>query len=213
MAERDPPFSTTLLQIRAARAGDQAAREALFSRYQPRVRALIEHRLGSELRGFAEIDDVLQESMLDAYRRIEHFRDEADSKFIQWLAKIVENNIRDLKRRYDVRHRRPAQPLGPASSSCGAGIDPPANGVSPSQSARGHELEDALAQALAQLNPRYRKIILMREMRKMSYDAIADELGYVRAETPRQKLAVAKRQLRALLQHFAPGSGTGTVDS
>ncbi len=65
-------------------------------------------------------------------------------------------------------------------------------------------MELAFGQALAKLHPQYRRLILMREVRGLSYEEIADELGYARAETPRQKLTVAKKNLRALLAHFEP---------
>lgn len=198
----EPAFSTTVREIRAARAGDLAAREALFARYLAPVREIVARRLGRELRQFADIEDVLQESMLDAYGRIEHFRDEADGRFIHWLAQIVENNIRDLRRRFEVRRVGANQRLSSGDTS--GGVVPAAKGPSPSQCARAAELEVAFGQALAELHPQYRRLILMREVRGLSYDEIARELGYARAETPRQKLAVAKKKLRALLARFVP---------
>ena len=198
----EPAFTTTLRQIRAARAGDHAAREALFARYLAPVREIVARRLGRDLRQFTDIEDVLQESMLDAYGRIEHFRDEAEGKFIHWLAQIVENNIRDLRRRFEVRRVGANRRLSSGDTS--GGIAPAAPGPSPSQCARAAELEVAFGQALAELHPQYRRLILMREVRGLSYEEIADELDYARVETPRQKLAVAKKKLRALLARFAP---------
>jgi RNA polymerase sigma-70 factor (ECF subfamily) len=85
---------------------------------------------------------------------------------------------------------------------------PRAHGPTPSQVARHGELERALKQALAQLPERYRQIFLMHEMRHMSHEEIAAELGYEHAKTVRVKLAVAKRKLRDLLCRFAPGASS-----
>jgi RNA polymerase sigma-70 factor (ECF subfamily) len=197
-------FSTTVLQIRAARDGDAAAADALFTRYAPKVRQLVERRLGGELRGFAQIDDVLQESMLDAYRGIEDFKDEGDGRFIQWLTRIVENNICDLRRRLQPRKQGLAQMPEPSSSSSGEGLAARAREPSPSEIARGDELAQVVEQALARVHPTYRKIILLREMRGLSYEEIAKELGYEHAKTARVKLSIAKTKLRREMEIFAP---------
>ena len=127
-----------------------------------------------------------------------------DGQFIQWLAKIVEHNICDLRRRIEPRKQGLAQMREPLSSSSGAGLALPATGPSPSDIARGTELAQALDQAMARLNPTYRKIILLRDMRDMTYEEIAKELRYKHAKTARVKLSVARRRLRELMEPLAP---------
>lgn len=199
---RQPDFSTTLVQVRAARDGDREAAEQLFARYLPIVRGLAADRLGAGLRGFVEVEDVVQESMRDAFVGIDRLREESENHFLRWMVQIIENNIRDLHRRLEVRKRRGLQQLPESTDGTGLEHAIPAPDPSPTQCVRGAEVAEAQCRALTELNPRYRRVFVMRELRGMSFEDIAAELGYARPETVRVKLAAAKRRLRELMERF-----------
>lgn len=194
-------FSTTLVLVRSARAGDEASLDRLFERYLPRVRELAARKLGRELAGFVEIDDVVQQSMIDAFQGIGGFSDDSESEFVRWIARIVQNNVRDLSRRLQVR--KGVVPLADREGSSAVGAPPAVSREpSPTQMARTSELEEIQQRALRALHPRYRAVILLREMRGLSTEQVARELGYARPETVRVKLSVAKKQLRDLMERF-----------
>ncbi len=50
--------------------GDESAFTALFERYQKRLALLIHYKLSPELRRLTEVEDVLQETFLEAFRDI-----------------------------------------------------------------------------------------------------------------------------------------------
>ena len=54
--------------------GDESAFTPLFEKYQKRLALLIHYKLGHELRRLADVDDVLQETFLEAFRDINRFR-------------------------------------------------------------------------------------------------------------------------------------------
>jgi len=56
----------TRAQVRAAQKGDAAAIDGLFARYLPRVRRMVASRMRMPVSELAEVEDVVQETMLDA---------------------------------------------------------------------------------------------------------------------------------------------------
>ncbi|WP_433055317.1 sigma-70 family RNA polymerase sigma factor [Dactylosporangium sp. CS-033363] len=80
----------------AARAGDQRALDALVGEYLP----LIYNIIGRALQGHADVDDVVQETMLRVIDGLPRLR-EPDS-FRSWVVAIAMSQVRD-------RHRRQTQ--------------------------------------------------------------------------------------------------------
>jgi RNA polymerase sigma factor (sigma-70 family) len=84
----------------AARAGDQRARDRLVAAYLP----LVYNVVGRALDGHADVDDVVQETMLRCLRALWDLRD--PGRFRAWLVAIAVRQVRE-------RHRtRAAVPVG-----------------------------------------------------------------------------------------------------
>ncbi|MYT29610.1 sigma-70 family RNA polymerase sigma factor [Streptomyces sp. MspMP-M5] len=84
--------------VEAARAGDDDAREQLASAYLP----LIYNVVGRALDGHADVDDVVQETMVRALESLAELREPA--AFRSWLIAIAMNQVR---RRWTAAHRAP----------------------------------------------------------------------------------------------------------
>ncbi|GGX48824.1 sigma-70 family RNA polymerase sigma factor [Streptomyces noursei] len=84
--------------VEAARAGDDAAREQLVSACLP----LIYNVVGRALDGHADVDDVVQETMVRVLESLADLREPAS--FRSWLVAIAMNQVR---RRWTVAHRAP----------------------------------------------------------------------------------------------------------
>ena len=82
-------FESSVELAGLAARGDGRARDALFERYLPRVRQIVSVRMGRPLAAIHEVDDVVQESMLDAFRSLERFELRSDATFRNWMARIV----------------------------------------------------------------------------------------------------------------------------
>ncbi|OQR61589.1 RNA polymerase [Streptomyces maremycinicus] len=74
--------------VTAARAGDQAARDALVGAYLP----LVYNIVGRALNGSVDVDDVVQDTMLRALDSLGALRDPAS--FRSWLVAITMNQVR-----------------------------------------------------------------------------------------------------------------------
>jgi RNA polymerase sigma factor (sigma-70 family) len=86
----------------AAQAGDAAALDSLLSSYLP----LIYNIVGRGLSGHADVDDVVQETMLRAVRGLGDLRDPA--AFRSWLVAVA---IRQMRDHYRARQAVPAADL------------------------------------------------------------------------------------------------------
>ncbi|MEU9309746.1 sigma-70 family RNA polymerase sigma factor [Streptomyces sp. NPDC048256] len=74
--------------VTAARAGDQAAQDALVGAYLP----LVYNIVGRALNGSVDVDDVVQDTMLRALDSLNSLRDPAS--FRSWLVAIAMNQVR-----------------------------------------------------------------------------------------------------------------------
>ncbi len=73
----------------AAQAGDAHALDSLMSSYLP----LVYNIVGRALNGHADVDDVVQETMLRAVRGLGDLRDPA--AFRSWLVAVAIRQVRD----------------------------------------------------------------------------------------------------------------------
>src|SRR5678816_1635230 len=80
--------------VRAARAGDESAFASLYERYGRVVHALLLVRVGRD-----QVEDLVQDVFLTAWRRLDDLRDPA--AFGGWIAMIARRRATDF-------HRRPA---------------------------------------------------------------------------------------------------------
>ena len=112
----DADAGAEALLVRQAVAGDRRAYGELVRRHQGRVRALL-RRLCREDAALA--DDLAQDALVQAWRRLEHFRGEA--AFATWLYRIAYNTFLMHVRRPTVRSARaPDERWGDADAGLAA---------------------------------------------------------------------------------------------
>ena len=179
--------------LRAARAGSREALGSLLDRYGERLLALIRARLGRRLRREVESRDVLQETLLDAFRDLEQFEGSGSATFMGWMAGIAVNKIRHQARyfRRMARDRR-------LRNSWYSGFDPAARQLHTQVSRiqlgrRARRLE----QVLDGLSEEHREVILLRHYEELRFREIGERMG--RSEDAARMLlarAVAKVTLK-----------------
>ncbi|BCY13848.1 sigma-70 family RNA polymerase sigma factor [Actinoplanes sp. L3-i22] len=95
----------------AARAGDPAAVDRLVAGYLPLVYTIV----GRALEGHADVDDVVQETMIRVLRNLGELRE--PEAFRSWLVAITVRQVRD---RFRIRGAAPDTPLDPDLRDPGA---------------------------------------------------------------------------------------------
>jgi RNA polymerase sigma-70 factor (ECF subfamily) len=164
--------SSTLLL--AARNGSEEALGELLDRVGNRLLAIIRLRMGSSLRASLESRDILQLVLMKAFTRIGQVQAESGGSFMAWLARIAENEIRDQathfrRQRRDAARQVPLDQIG--SAELGERVRSQA-----SQVVLGQQME-LLEQALEQLSPEHREVIVLRKLEEHSFAEIGERMG------------------------------------
>lgn len=197
MPDRSP--NETLVLLEAAQAGDAGAADRLLGRYRGRVLQIVSLRLRRRRGDLLHLEeDIVQETLLDAFQGLQSFEPHGEAGFLHWLAKLAENNIHDAGRRAAAEKRgggcvRPMADLGESgglSSSIFPGKEP-----TPSQWAEGQEREEWLESALLALPDRQRRVIELRRLCGLSFAEVAKELDLASESSARSLFSRAMAEL------------------
>jgi RNA polymerase sigma-70 factor (ECF subfamily) len=206
--DEDTPDTQELLT--RAQGGEQAALEALFDRHRERLRYGIALRLDRRLAARIDVSDVLQETYLEAARRLPGYLARPDMPFHLWLRWLARERVQVLHRRHLGAGRRAvgheARPL-PADSSAQLVSALAGTGPTPGRALAAAELAERLRLALQRLDEDERDVLLWRHFEQLSNRAIARLLGVSEA-------AANKRYVRALqrLRGLLAGLGVSRPD-
>jgi RNA polymerase sigma-70 factor (ECF subfamily) len=170
--------------VTAAKAGDLGAFEQLVKRTYTEV-----YTLGYRLTGNEEdARDVAQEACLRAWRGIKRFR--GDSRFSTWMYRITANCASTLLAR---RSKGSHEEL-----SADDAVADQRPEVDPEAMAEAGYVRDRMTAALAELPPRLRAVVVLRDIYDLPHEAIAAELG-ISQEAAKVRLHRARRKLRERL--------------
>ena len=167
---------TTFHLLDRVRAGDEAALEALFARYLVPLRRWASGRLPRWARDVSDTQDLVQETLINTFKRIEGFDSRGEGALQAYLRQALMNRIRDELRRFDRRGQ-----AGGALDSQMPAADP-----SPLDRAIGQQATERYERALARLRPGDREAIIARVELGCTYDELAEALGKPSAEAARK---------------------------
>jgi RNA polymerase sigma-70 factor (ECF subfamily) len=195
MNELPADSTETFSLLEQSGGGDRRAFEQLFARHRPDLRRFVERRLDPKLRGRLDASDIVQETQLEAYRRLPDFLQRRPMPFDVWLRKTAYERLLMLRRQHVEAARRAVGrevPLPDRSSLLLARqLFPP--GSTPSHQLRRRELVRQVQQVVAQLPEADREILFMRSIEGLPYQEVACILDLDPA-------AARKRHGRALLR-------------
>ncbi|QDQ87979.1 RNA polymerase sigma factor RpoE [Alcaligenaceae bacterium SJ-26] len=191
MTERDVDNE---LVVRVQR-GDKAAFDLLVLKYQRKIMRLVSRMVRDQ----AEVEDVVQEAFIKAYRALPQFR--GDSAFYTWLYRIAINTARNW---LSAAGRRPSAPSA-IETEDGETFDETDNLTdisTPESVLASRQVAAAVNEAIETLPDELRTAIVLREIEGMSYEDIAQSMGCpigtVRSRIFRAREAISAR-LRPLL--------------
>lgn len=182
--------------VEAARHGDHDAFEELVRRTHADTFTLARRLVSDE----EDARDVVQEAYLRAFRSIRRFR--GDAQFSTWLYRITANcaSTQLGKRR---RHRHAELDEDAAVPDLHPDHDPVAV-------ADAAALRDRLEVAIAELPPRLRAVVVLRDVYDLDHAEIAEELD-ISEPAAKVRLHRARRKLRT--QVFPLPGEEGTDDT
>jgi RNA polymerase sigma factor (sigma-70 family) len=182
---------STFHLIQRFRNGDKEALDVLFARHLPRLQRWAKGRLPRWARDVADTQDLVQETLLQTFNRLDVFEPTREGALQAYLRQAVMNRIRDEIRR---KARRPAH-----GELEGTEVDP---ARSPLEEAVGMEEIERYESALARLRPEEREMIILRVELGYSYDEVARLLD---KPTSGAAHKATKRALVRLAEEMARG--------
>jgi RNA polymerase sigma-70 factor (ECF subfamily) len=189
----DPLLSDepTIELVVRARGGDRLAVEALLQRCLPPLKRWAHGKLPAGARSSMDTGDLVQEAALHALGRLDVFEPRHVGAMQAYLRQSVINRIRDEVRKL-VRH--PANVELPE--------DHPSDRTSPLESAIEAESYERYRQALDQLKPRDREMVVARVEVQWSLGEIAHRFGMPSVDAARMAVT---RALKRLSSNMTPG--------
>jgi RNA polymerase sigma-70 factor (ECF subfamily) len=208
MDEVRPDSAETQRLLEQVRAGDPRAFDRLFARHRLYLHRVIGFRLDPRLRPRLDPSDVIQETQLEAFRRLPDFLERQPMPFRLWLRKTACERLLMARRQHLAAGRRSVArevPL-PDASSLQLARQLLAPGPAPSDQLRRQELADQVRQAVARLPERDREILLMRNLELLSNQEVAQVLGIDPAAASQRYGRALLRLRKLLLERGLTGS-------
>jgi RNA polymerase sigma-70 factor (ECF subfamily) len=151
--------------MQRAAAGEAAAFQAIFTRYQDRIYNYVCRMVGDPI----EAQDLTQDSFIKAYQALQ--RGDSPANPTAWLYCIASRTCLDALRRRRLIRWLPLAKLREQRRPTARDAD------SPEQHLLRAQERDRIRQALERLPPRYRMVLLLREYEGLSYKQIAEVTG------------------------------------
>jgi len=171
--------------------GNVEAFEELVLKYQRQIYTVAYRFMGNH----EDASDLAQEAFIKAYKSIDRFRGESSLK--TWLYHIVANVCRD-----ELRKRKKGQVLSldaPISTEEGEITRQTEDWTyAPDLIYESKEAQYFIQEAINQLTPEYKEVIILREIQGFSYEEIAQHLG-CSLGTIKSRLNRARKAMRDLL--------------
>ena len=186
-------LDSTFQLIRRAQGGDEEALERLFARHLKPLQRWASGRLPKWARDLADTEDLVQETLLQTFKRIGEFEPRRVGALQAYLRQAVLNRLRDELRR---KARQP-------NVTDLDGLED-VSARSPLEQAIGREAVEDYEEALGRLRPEEREAIIARIEIGYTYDELADALGKPSADAARK---TARRALLRLAEEMNRGSG------
>lgn len=172
--------------ITAAQTGDRNALEELLERHQGQV-----YRFGMQMcRDPDDAKDILQDTLLAMARGVKEFRGEAS--IATWLYAIARSFC--LKKRRKGKFA-PSNELSLSDDAMGDAWKLADPGLSPDDAAASQQVNQALQQAIDQLDATYREVLILRDVEGLTASEVASVLG-ISAEAVKSRVHRARRAVR-----------------
>lgn len=182
--------------LTAARSGDDKALDELLARHEKQV-----YRFGLRMCGSEEdAKEVLQETLLAAFRGIHAFRGEAGLS--TWLYQVARTHCIRLHR----RHAGAPQEFQPLDSPAATHV--PAAGEAPDMVSHARQMGEVLQAAILALPEAQREVLILRDVEGLTAEEAAQVVG-IEVRALKSRLHRARLQLR---EHLSTLLGEGAQD-
>lgn len=163
-------------------ANPQADRDATLARCRPWLHVLASLEIDSRFQGKFSASDVVQQTLLEAWRDWDHCQGQEHGQRMAWLRQILAHRLAHAAREFASTRKRDVrrevsleESLAQSSQRLGAILAAP--GPSPSGEAARHEEQLRLAAVLDRLPADYRQVIVLRNLQDLPHEEVARRMG------------------------------------
>ena len=175
---------------RALQGGDDAALGPLFELHRARLVKMVAFRLDVRMVGRVDAEDVLQDTFVEAEKRLQAYRDD-DKPFLVWIRLITSQTMVDLHRKHlGAGMRNAAKEVASPESGAMSGLFV-GHITSPSRAMMREEVRAKIEGALEEMDEIDREVLMLRHFEDLSNKDAATVLGI-------QENAASNRYVRAL---------------
>lgn len=180
--------------VRSFKEGNPIAFERLVIKYKDRIFNLCFRFLGD----IHEAEDIAQEVFIKVYKALKRFRSE--SSFYTWIYRITVNTCKNRVKSLDYRRSKKNITLDDEkdskyhSESFTSGT-----GDTPDQFIEKKERIKQIQNAIEDLTPDQRAVIILRDIEGFSYEEISEITGH-KLGTVKSRLSRARNDLRKILK-------------
>ncbi len=199
---QNSPDTDRLLDL--AEDGDLEARNQLLDRHRTRLRQLAAMRMDQRLANRVDPSDIVQETMVDAFRRLPGYLRDRPLPFYIWLRGIAWNRLIDIHRKHILSVRRTVTretpiALGLAQQASGSLLAQlTLLGTAPLQSLVEGEIRERMQKGLESLPEIDREVLILRHLESLSVAETAAVLN-VPEGTVKSRHARALERMRKVL--------------
>jgi RNA polymerase sigma-70 factor (ECF subfamily) len=180
---------STYVLLERAKHGDREALDALFARHIPLLRRWASGRLPRWARDIADTSDLVQETVLQTFKRVETFEPRGNGALQAYLRQAVMNRIRNA-----FRSKRRQPPVAELDEQL------PADHTSPLEAAIRQEELERYDAAMGELSEHERDLIVARLELGLTYEEIAEALDKPSWNAARMATARALVRLAGVLK-------------
>jgi RNA polymerase sigma-70 factor (ECF subfamily) len=159
------------LWIAEARGGSRPALEHLLQACCRYLLALANRELGAALRSRLDPVDIVQDTLMKAWRSFPQFQGKTEADWLAWLRQILLHNLANERRRHVrtvMRSIRREVRLAEASL-----VLLPEH---PGREAQAREQDEALEDALRRLPERYRQVLRLHTQEELTFTQVGEHL-------------------------------------
>jgi RNA polymerase sigma-70 factor (ECF subfamily) len=183
MSADDSDHPVQLLALARTNHGQHLG--TLLNLYRNYLRLLAQTQIDLHLRGRVDPSDLVQETMLEAFRDFGRFRGSTEAELLAWLRRILVHNLARIvekqlhARKRDARREVSLSRLMANMEQSSNRIDAALMSQTTSMSSHVRRREQAaiLADQLARLKPDYRDVIVFRNLEGLSFEEVAGRMG------------------------------------
>lgn len=185
------PLLTEKQLVKGCKSHKSASQKEVFCRYAPLLRSICYRYASDDLEG----EDILQESFVKIFSKIESFTWQGDGSFVKWMKRIVVNKAIDT---YN-KNKKEVQTVDIESVEEPSDPDLIETESSFADVLNNELSEENLIQSLNKVSESYRVVFNLYVLEGYRHKEIAEILN-IDEQTSRSRLKRAKKQLQKILK-------------